>query len=103
MKSVIKCITLLLIIPVLCNCGTEQCIYRTEDGLYAYNSLIYKNDGEIFLSEKEQEYVEPIAAFQEGMKGAEWYTGVSQYGKWFCWNWKRVDTYREWKAVATFC
>ncbi len=42
----------------------------------------YKNDGEIFLSEKEWEYVELIEEFPKGMQGAAYYTCAFRYGKW---------------------
>lgn len=83
MKSRIKCILLLFItVSVLCNCSVEQYVTKTEDGFYTYDDKMYKNDGEIFLSEKEWEYVELIEEFPKGMQGAAYYTCAFRYGKW---------------------
>lgn len=72
-----------LLISVLCGCASGQSFYRTEEGSYSYDGQLYKNNGEIFLSEKELEFVELIEEFPEGMEEAEWYTELYQYADWF--------------------
>lgn len=71
-----------MIIFGLCSCGEKQSFYRTEEGFYFYNGQLYRNDGEIALSEKELEYVELIEEFPEGVEGAEWYTELYRYADW---------------------
>ncbi|MCM1064905.1 MAG: hypothetical protein NC420_10630 [Eubacterium sp.] len=66
----------------LCGCGAEQVFYRTDEGLYAYEDQLYKNDGEILLSKAELEYAELIWEFPEGVQDAEWYTELYRYGDW---------------------
>lgn len=75
-------IVTLLMIFILCSCGAEQNIIVAADGIFSYNDQRYKNDGEIFLSEAEQEYVRLVEAIPEGIKGAEMYTSVWQYEDW---------------------
>jgi hypothetical protein len=73
---------MLLTAVSLCSCGSKRSIYRNEEHLYFYNGQSYKNDGEIFLSEKETEYVELIEEIPEGIEGAEWYNQFYQYADW---------------------
>ena len=73
---------MILLMPVLCSCAAAQDFYRTEEGLYSYGSRLYKNDGEILLSERELEYAELIEEFPEGIEGAEWYTELYRYSDW---------------------
>lgn len=85
MKQCVKqnIIFLMLLTAVsLCSCGSKRSIYRNEEHLYFYNGQSYKNDGEIFLSEKETEYVELIEEIPEGIEGAEWHNQFYQYADW---------------------
>ena len=72
----------LLLMFTLCSCASGQSFCRTEEGLYSYDGRLYRNDGEIFLSEKELEYVELIEEFPDGITGAEWYTELYRYSDW---------------------
>ena len=82
MKKGLDVIAIFVMMFVLCSCGTKQSFYNTEEGLYSYNGRSYKNNGEIALSEKEQEYVELIEEFRKGVEGAEWYSELYQYSDW---------------------
>lgn len=75
-------IAALLMVFILCSCGAEQNICVAADGIFSCNGQLYKNDGEIFLSEEEREYVRLVEEIPEGIKGAELYTSVWQYEDW---------------------
>lgn len=79
----IKRTILLLLLFTLCSCGAEQNISKTDGGFFSYNGQLYKNDGEIFLSEEELEYAKLVEEIPEGIRGAELYTSVWQYEDWF--------------------
>lgn len=82
MKKGLLVLVFTAILYGLCSCGSQQSFYRTEEGLYSYDSRLYQNNGEIALSEKELEYAELIEEFPEGAEGAEWYTELYQYADW---------------------
>ncbi len=82
MKKGLFVIVFYIVIFSLCSCASQQSICRTEEGLYSYNGRLYKNVGEIILSDKEQEYAELTEEFPEGIEGAEWYTELYRYSDW---------------------
>lgn len=85
LKKYVKQWIILSIVLALCGCGrtaSEAVLDGIEEGIFSYNGQLYKNSGEIFLSEKEMEYVSLITEMPKEIKGAEEYIYLYQYFDW---------------------